>query len=154
LSDRYAARTTVPVDRSRDEIERMLIRYGAAAFQYGWEGDIAAIAFRLNDRYIRILLPMPERDAFKKTAQNRTRRSVDAQQSAYEQEVKRRWRALVLIIKAKLEAVASGITTVEREFIADIVMPNNETVGQWLAPQIEAAYQSGKMPPLLPGANT
>jgi len=33
-------------------------------------------------------------------------------------------------------------------------MPNNQTVGQWLAPQIEQVYLTGKMPPLLPGAET
>jgi hypothetical protein len=54
-------------------------------------------------------------------------------------------------VRAKLEAVQSGITTLEREFLSDIVMPNNQTVSQWLAPQLDAAYQSGRMPPLLPG---
>jgi hypothetical protein len=153
VSDRYAARTDVPADRSRGEIERLLFRYGATAFQYGWEGDTAAIGFKLADRYVRILLPMPDRadPAFRQSEGGR-RRSAETQQRAYEQAVRQRWRALVLIIKAKLEAIASGITTLEREFLADVVMPNNETVGQWLQPQIEAAYQSGRMPPLLPGA--
>jgi len=146
----YAAKTDVPVERSRAEIERMLIRYGATAFQYGWEGDLSAISFKLQDRYVRILMPMPDRNdpALRKSEQGR-QRTAAAQQSAYDQAVRQRWRALALIIKAKLEAVASGISTIEREFIADIVMPNNQTVGQWLAPQIETAYQSGRMPPLL-----
>lgn len=148
----YAVKTDVPVERSRAEIERMLIRYGATAFQYGWEGDLSAISFKIQDRYVRILMPMPDRNdpALRKSEQGR-QRTTSAQQSAYEQATRARWRALGLIIKAKLEAVAIGITTIEREFIADIVMPNNQTVGQWLAPQIESAYQSGKMPPLLPG---
>ena len=152
MTDRYAARTDVPIDRSRAEIERLLVRYGATAFQYGWEGDVSAIAFKLNDRYVRILLPMPDR-ADVSTSATGKRRSGDTQQRAYDQAVRQRWRALVLIIKAKLEAIASGITTIEREFLADVVMPNNQTVGQWLTPQIEAAYQSGRMPPLLPGVN-
>ena len=149
MSDRYAARTAVSVERSRDEIERLLVRYGATAFQYGWEGELSAISFKLADRYVRILLPMPERETHSPAGR---RRSATAQQSAYEQAVRQRWRSLVLIVKAKLEAIASGITTLEREFLADVVMPNNQTVGQWLAPQIEAAYETGRMPPLLPGA--
>ena len=146
----YASRTDVPVERSKAEIERMLIRYGATAFQYGWEGDLSAISFKLQDRYVRILMPMPNRDdpALQQSGQGRQRTSA-AQQSAYEQAVKVRWRALGLIIKAKLEAVAIGITTIEREFLADVVLPNNQTIGLWLAPQIAAAYQSGRMPPLL-----
>jgi len=147
----YAAKTEVPVERSRAEIERMLIRYGATAFQYGWEGDLSAISFKLQDRYVRILMPMPERSTVAKSETGKQRRPA-AVASAYDQAVRQRWRALALIIKAKLEAVASGISTIEREFISDIVMPNNQTVGQWLAPQIEAAYQSGRMPPLLIGA--
>jgi hypothetical protein len=44
------------------------------------------------------------------------------------------------------------ITTVEEEFLAHIVLPNGKgTVGDWLMPQIDKAYESGKMPPLLPG---
>ena len=68
--------------------------------------------------------------------------------------MRQRWRALVLIVKAKLEAIEAGISTLEREFLADIIMPNNQTVGQWLAPQIEQVYLTGKMPPLLPGAQS
>ena len=53
-------------------------------------------------------------------------------------------------VKAKLEAVESGISTIEREFFYDIVLPNGETIGEWMAPQLETAYQSGTMPPMLP----
>ena len=59
-------------------------------------------------------------------------------------------RALYLIVKAKMEAVEAGISTVEREFLYDIVLPDGRTAGEWLAPQIEAAYNSGDMPALLP----
>lgn len=150
----YAAKTDVPVERSRAEIERLLIRYGATAFQYGWEGELSAISFKLQDRYVRILMPMPNRDdpALKQSGQGR-QRTATAQRSAYEQAVKARWRALGLIIKAKLEAVALGITTIEREFLADVVLSNNQTFSQWAAPQIAAMYQTGKLPPLLPGGN-
>jgi hypothetical protein len=58
-----------------------------------------------------------------------------------------------LLIKAKLEAVESEISTVETEFMTWMVLPNGETVGQWMMPQLEAIYQSGKMPPLLPGGD-
>jgi hypothetical protein len=64
---------------------------------------------------------------------------------------RQRWRALALAIKAKLEAVESGIATFEEEFMAYIVLPDGQTVGEFLSPQIEAAYSSGRMPPLLPG---
>ena len=63
-----------------------------------------------------------------------------------------RWRALLLVIKAKLEAVTAGISTIETEFLANIVLPDNTTAGEWMLPQIDRAYRSGEMPPLLPAA--
>lgn len=149
---RYAEDTRVSTDRSRTEIERLLVRYGASAFGYAWEQDTSVISFKLNERHVRIFVPMPTPDDAT-IAQTETgrRRNLTAQQNAHDQEVRRRWRALVLIVRAKLEAVESGITTLEREFLSDIVMPNNQTVGQWIAPQLDVAYRTGRMPPLLPG---
>ena len=62
------------------------------------------------------------------------------------------WRALVLIIKAKLECIESGLSTVEEEFLASVVLPNGKTVGSYVAPALAKAYDSGQMPRrLLPG---
>lgn len=74
-----------------------------------------------------------------------------AARDAYEQEIRRRWRSLLLVVKAKLTAVADGISTVEREFLADLVIPTGQTLAEWLAPQLEAAYAHGGVPALLPG---
>ena len=57
-----------------------------------------------------------------------------------------------MVIKAKLEAVTAGISTVETEFLANIVLPDNSTAGEWMIPQIDQAYRTGDMPPLLPAA--
>lgn len=121
---RYAAKTTVPVARSRDEIERVLSRYGADAFAYGWDTGRSVISFRAHGRFIRFAMDVPPEP----------------------QEERQRWRALLLVIKAKLEAVESGITTFEEEFLAHVVLPDNRTVGDWLSPQIEQAYDDGQMP--------
>ena len=50
---------------------------------------------------------------------------------------------------AKLEAVESGITTLEAEFLANIVLPGAGTVAQWLALQVDEAYATGRMPPIM-----
>lgn len=44
----------------------------------------------------------------------------------------------------------SRITTLESEFLANLVLPDGETVGNWVAPQIDEAYATGRMPPMLP----
>jgi hypothetical protein len=43
----YAVGTSVPVDRSKAEIERLLIRYGADHFASGWRGNAGGKAPRL-----------------------------------------------------------------------------------------------------------
>jgi hypothetical protein len=149
---RYAADTEVSSDRSRSEIERTLKRYGATAFAYAWEGNVASIAFKLADRQIRFRLPLPDpRDAeFTRTPTGKTR-AATAAEAAYEQGVRQRWRALALVIKAKLEAVEAGISTVEREFLDAIMLPDGRTVGEWVGPQLGAVYARGEMPALIPG---
>ena len=44
----YAKDTEVPIDRSKSEIERILQRYGATAFMYGWNEGKAIIGFSLH----------------------------------------------------------------------------------------------------------
>jgi hypothetical protein len=148
---KYAEDTTVTADRSRAEIERILLRYGADGFMYGWEGERAVVAFRAHDKMLRFIVPLPDRNApeFARTATGR-RRTANSEQEAYEQAVRQRWRALALVIKAKLEAVESGIESFEQAFLANILLPDGQTVGQWMVPQVEQAYLTGKMPGLLP----
>lgn len=40
----------------------------------------------------------------------------------------------------------------ENEFLANIVLPDNSSVGEWMLPQIDAAYRNNTMPALLPGS--
>ena len=94
-------------------------------------------------------MPDPEDDGLRITETGRIRKENAAQQ-AYEQEIRRRWRALALSIKGKLEAVETGIMSFEEEFMANIVLPNDKTVAEFMLPQIEEAYSSGRMPKLIP----
>ncbi len=152
---RYAATTGVSLDASRAEIERTLRRYGASAFAYGWEADLATVMFKLGARHIRFRLAMPDRNdrAFTHTPGKGLRRSAEAAEKEWEQAQRQRWRALALVIKAKLEAVEAGITTAEDEFLAHTVLPDGRTFGEWAAPQLEIAYESGRMPALMPGGS-
>ncbi len=147
---RYAQTTTVASERSRSEIEATLVRYGAGAFMYGWEEERAIVQFRMGGRHIRFDLPMPDKDDPEFTHHSRGERTATAAHQAWEQATRQRWRALALVVKAKLEAVESGIATFEEEFLAHILLPDGSTVGQWAAPQVESAYLTGAMPKLLP----
>lgn len=148
----YAANTEVPADRSRAEIERTLQRYGADQFMYGWSEDAAVVQFRMNERVVKFLLPMPDRDdpEFRMTPAGKRERTPEQQQKEWERATRSRWRALALVVKAKLEAVESGITEFDDEFLAHIILPDGSTAGQWLRPQLDEAYRSGRMPSALP----
>jgi len=150
---KFANKTDVSPEKSRGEIERLVTKYGATKFVSGWEQAGAAVLFEMKGRRIRFSLPMPTPDdrVFKRDGAGRSRNAAQ-QRAAYEQAIRSSWRALVLVIKAKLEAVESGITTFETEFLAHIVLPGGGTVGEWAVPQIAAAYENGvSLPPLLPG---
>ncbi len=147
---RFAATTSVPVERSRQEIEAVLRRYGADQFVSGWEHGRAMLGFRVHDRMVRFELPLPQVTDY----EWKWNATESQKQHHIAQDERQRWRALLLVIKAKLEAVESKIATFESEFLAHIVMPNNRTVGELLIPQIAAAYETKKMPKLLgDGAN-
>lgn len=149
---RYAQNTSVPVDRSRAEIERVLVRYGASGFGYSWERrevavtppkvygpkteirEFAMIGFKLKATQIRLDVPMPtEREAG----------SVARLEAAQRQ----RWRALLLVIKAKLEAVESGIGTLESEFLASVVTESGRTIGEVVLPRLSEAVRAGRLLP-------
>lgn len=151
----YARDTGVPVERSRAEIEQVLTRYGASSFGYMTDRLRAVVQFQASERRIRFILPLtdPGRPDVKfhlyrgeVTDRERTATQV---QSIVDQENRQRWRALGLAIKAKLEAVQSGITTFEDEFMAHIMLPGGKTVSEMASPVIESAYKSGKVPTML-----
>jgi hypothetical protein len=131
----YASNTTVDPTKSRGHIERELRRYGATGFAYGTEVGRAFIGFQTKDRRVKFILPLTP-------PQRCTPKQAD-------QFVRSRWRALLLSIKAKLEAVESGIETFDEAFMPHIVMPNGQTMAEHSLPYIRDAYSTGKMPPLL-----
>lgn len=154
---KYAKETTVSIAKSRAEIEETVMRYGADQFgsAIDQEHRRAVIQFRIrraeSGLLVRFALPMPDpkEDAFTKDRRYSWRTVTDAESTRrYDQTCRQRWRALLLCIKAKLEAVECGITTFEEEFLAHIVLPNGQTMGEHTMPQL-ARIMEGEMPTLL-----
>lgn len=158
VAGKFAAGTDVPVERSRAEVEEVLQRYGAESFAYGWGRSGAVIQFAASGRHVRMVLPLPDPQA-EEFAMRRVNQHAgglvantpEKAQQLWEQACRQRWRALVLAIKAKLEAVEVGISTFEQEFLAHVVLPSGDTVGDAVAPAVETAYRTGTLPELMPG---
>lgn len=145
----YAKDTNVASETSRLDIEKTLVRYGADNFAYASTSGKAMIGFTMHSRQIRFILPLPKREEFRLTETGRSR-TEKSQQDAWEQGCRQRWRALLLVIKAKLEAAECGISTFESEFMANIVLPDGRTAGDFMLPQIATAYEKNTMPAMLP----
>jgi hypothetical protein len=135
----YAKNTTVSDERTRGEIEMLVRRHGASEFMSGWSSTGRAIVgFRCAGRLVRFEVPRPANDDPRFSCNSRyvggrKQSATERTERRHSDEMRRRWRALLLVIKAKLEAVETGITTFESEFMAHIVMPDGLTVGQHVA---------------------
>lgn len=126
----FAEGTSVPVSKTRAEIEALAQRYGASMFTSGWLGDKASVSFA-GGRLVRFVLAMPTMEEAKKKRPRRYswQTPTEAQQKAWvEAETRRRWRCLLLSIKAKLECVETGIATFDEEFLAYVVTGRDMTI--------------------------
>ena len=146
---KYASNTEVAIDRSRQEIEKELVRFGAEGFSYGWQGARAMIEFIYHNKRVRFLLELPARETFNKPPPKTRGWNSRRADESWEQAKRQRWRSLALIVKAKLVAVTDGIKTFEHEFGLDIVLPDGQTVAEHVLPKIEESYRIGVTPQLL-----
>lgn len=153
MTRRYAADTSVPMDRSIAEIRTTVRRYGATEFAHMEREAEAAIGFTMRGRRVlfRLAMPNPKDRAFTHTAAKRQERSAAGAHEAWEQACRSRWRALALAIKAKLEAVEIGIVTFEDEFLASTIPPGSSiTFGEMVREDMRLSHERGELKPLLP----
>lgn len=135
---RYAERTEVPVRQSRSEIESLLEGYGVTDYTFGKLNGNPTVLFEWRGRRIRLHIPLPDPDdaQFTTTPGRRYMRTRAEAKKAYDQEVMRLWRGLVLILKAKLVAVDTGIATLDEEFLGYEVTSEGQSV-------LEETYRQG-----------
>lgn len=132
---RYAEGTKVSVESSRGEITGILAKHGVQ--RMGWmgspEGDqlmfeLAGGQYRLN-----IERPTLEQVRDRYVAEGGRWNLVYDPQAKVDAEWRRRWRANVLLLKAKLEFIDSGDTTLDRELMPYRVLADGRTLEQAIA---------------------
>jgi hypothetical protein len=135
---RYAEGTKVTVDSSRGEITGILAKHGVQ--KMGWmaqpEGD--QLMFELGGGSYRFDIVKPTMTDIARDYPNAYDR-----QAKLDGEWRRRWRANVLLLKAKLEFIESGDTTLDRELLAYRVLKDGRT--------LEQAIVAGGLPMLAAG---
>lgn len=151
----YAENTEVPVPKTRAEIELLIMKHACTQFIVGVDHaqHRATVQFHAHQRIVRFEIALPDPAdpkyrTFRNAGSGVLYRRTPAQVEKHVAQLERtRWRALLLVIKAKLEAVESGITTFEDEFLAHVVLPNQQTVADYMRPSVEQMYMTGVMPP-------
>ena len=144
----YASNTTVSPEKTQSDIRETLRRYGAEGFGIMEKGDKAFVMFEFSGLMIQLTVELPKKDDFEKTGAGRARKAK-AVNDAYTQAIRQRWRALLLAIKAKPEAIECGISTIEKEFMAFVIMPDGKSLGDHLIPKLKEISSTGNMPKLI-----
>jgi hypothetical protein len=128
---RFAEDTRVPVGQTQGEIKERLRKASADQIAVFESPDKTSIMFRLGWAMYRVTIPIQAK------VRNRA------------QEERRAWRLMGLLIKSKLEAIRAGATTVEREFLADMLLYDGQTVSEKMGPELQLAHDEGRMPKTL-----
>lgn len=156
----YAEGTTVPIEKSEAELKTLLRKAKADRIITGQDDrqGLAVVSFELAGRIVRLQMKIPTRDHLAKTPPQHWARLTFKQRHEWlakkqDLEERRIWRVMLLVTKSKLELIAEGASTVEREFLADIVLPGGQTVHEAITGRIDEAYTSGVSIPMLPGGD-
>lgn len=148
----YAETTKVPLEQSIAEIIGMVRRAGAESVGQFHERDQFIIMFALGDRRMKFSVPLVTEWTCPTRGGNG--REIDVR-AKIEQANRQKGRALMLVVKAKLESVESGVETFEQAFLANILMADGATVYERVSEPIALEYKTGKVGPLrlsAPGA--
>ena len=143
----YGATTNVGVSQTQDAIKRLLLAEGATGFGVAEEGQKAVVMWRIHDRSYRMVFNLPNmNDAkFCQTPTGRLRSTRDTIR-LHDQAIRAHWRAMLLVIRATLEAVALGVVSIEQAFGSALVLGHGMSVGE----VVEAKAASGKLPDSVP----
>lgn len=142
----YGKDTDVSFERSIAEIVQMVDKAGADEIGQLQERERFAIQFTLEKRMVRF------RVAFPSAAEVNAATGPRQDPSKVEAQMRRqRGRALMLVIKAKLESVESGVETFEQAFLSNVVLADGATVYERAAGAIASEYETRAPSPRLLG---
>lgn len=134
---RYAKVTSVPVSRSRTQIQDVLENFGVDEYFFGTSPRGQGIGFRYEGRVYKYNVPLP----------NRTKGMTEKQ---YEQALRSRWRVLHMTLKMKLEEIAGGGIPFEDQFLAQMCLPDGSAVSDFMRlPENTERLAKTKMPKML-----
>lgn len=134
----YAQGTKVGIDKTRQEIDRLLEKNRAEDRTMTVNSGGGGVIFKLRGRYVRIGVSYAARTD-RRFTHNRygAQRPASAAEKDYRQDCAERWRALLIVIKAKFAAIESGVESFEKSFMPDFVMKDGGTVYEHAEPMLQ-----------------
>lgn len=149
---RYAKKTSVPVERSHAELKKVLAAYGGDEIVIvdSQRRGKSMVQFLYHELPIRLVVDMPARSEkrFHEKADG-SRYSETQGTNSWKQACRQQWRILVLLIKAKLEAIDAKVLKAEEAFLPWLLLPNGKTVIEEVTPRLDKLLDSGELPKLL-----
>lgn len=144
---RYAEGTTVTVESSRGEITGILAKHGVVRMAWGSAPEGDTLQFELGGASYRFSIERPTTHGlyarWEAEGKSPTTLKFLPNDNQVAAEWRRRWRAHVLLLKAKLEFAASGDSTLIREFMPYRLLKDGRT--------LEAVIEAGSLPMLATG---
>lgn len=136
--------TAVPVERSKEAIRQLLIKFGARGVQFAEDFHTGMINVRFakdingNLRTVNMTMQVPEPPKARRRSRYGVTKS-DAQRR--EQMTRATYRALHYCLKSQFEAVDFGLISFEDLFLSHFewILPNGQqtTVGAMLVPHLQ-----------------
>jgi hypothetical protein len=128
----YAEDTKVSVGKSQGDLVTLLTKFDADQVGHVLDNKTgeAVVFFTREGRQYRLGVPMPKKSGL-----------TDRQ---FDQKCRSRWRALLLLIKAKMVGIDCGATTFEEEFLAHTVTAQGERLVDALRKPLEEHYETGQ----------
>lgn len=139
----YAEKTEVAVEKSIAEIVALVKRAGAQRVMQADEPERFAIQFEMKDRLVRFRVTLPSLADVPARSGNGPWRDDKTRARIRDQMHRQRARALLLVVKAKLESIESGVETFEEAFLANVVMANGQTIYERVREPIALEYRTG-----------
>ena len=146
--------TTVTPEKSRGDVERVLYAHGASAVNIVTQADGQAI--------LRFVMDLARENTTKRIVVEITPPHISQKVKVWDEKLSRRvdrdvintaaaWRVCFHFVKAKLDAVTTGLVEFEHEFLADTVIKDDQgrevTVAKILIPLLERTGGQLSLPP-------
>jgi len=131
----YAENTTVPVSRSQAELLRILEKHGCddivQANSKGRQKLIIQFSYEGIPCRLALPIPSPQEERFHLHGSGWKLSATEAEKK-YQKELRRIWRCLVLIVKARFEELDAELFSAQEVLAPWLVLPCGATVGEAL----------------------